>query len=89
MNQNLNDNLEPQSQDEQPQVIYQSMDKIIYYEPNIYRLRKKIEKLFEQRLEYLQRGESVPSELQNELDEQLSLFYFSIDSSFEFKKEVD
>lgn len=89
MNQNLNDNLEPQSQDEQPQVIYQSMDKIIYYEPNIYRLRKKIEKLFEQRLEYLQRGESVPSELQNELDEKLSLFYFSIDSSFEFKKEVD
>lgn len=82
MNQKPNDKLEPQ-------VIYQSMDKITYYEPNIYRIRKKIEKLFERRLGYLQRGESVPNELQKELDEQLSLFYFSIDNSFEFKKEVD
>lgn len=74
---------------EQQQVIYQSMDKIIYYEPNIYRIRKKIEKLFKQRLEYLQRGESVPSELQDKLNEQLSLFYFAIDSSFEIKMEFE
>lgn len=71
------------------QVIYQSMDKIIYYEPNIYRIRKKIEKLFKQRLEYLQKAETVPSELQDKLNEQLSLFYFAIDSSFEIKKEVE
>ena len=71
------------------QVIYQSMDKIIYYEPNIYRIRKKIEKLFKQRLEFLKRGETVPSELQDKLNEQLSLFYFAIDSSFEIKKEVE
>ena len=50
---------------------------------------KKIEKLFKQRLEYLQKGETVPSELQDKLDEQLSLFYFAIDSSFEIKMEVE
>ena len=82
MNQKPNDKLEPQ-------VIYQSMDKITYYEPNIYRIRKKIEKLFKQRLEFLKRGETVPSELQNELNEQLSLFYFAIDTNFEIKKEVE
>ena len=71
------------------QVIYQSMDKIVYYEPNIYRIRKKIEKLFKQRLEFLKRGETVPSELQNELNEQLSLFYFAIETNFEIKKEVE
>ena len=71
------------------QVIYQSMDKIIYYEPNIYRIRKKIDKLFKQRLGYLKRGETVPSELQNELNEQLSLFYFAIETNFEIKKEVE
>ena len=71
------------------QVIYQSMNKIIYYEPNIYRIRKKIEKLFKKRLEYLKRGETVPSELQDELNEQLSLFYFAIETNFEIKKEVE
>ena len=71
------------------QVIYQSMNKIVYYEPNISRIRKKIDKLFKQRLQYLKRGETVPSELQDELNEQLSLFYFAIETNFDIKKEVE
>ena len=47
----------------------------------------EIESNFKQRLEFLKRGETVPSELQNELNEQLSLFYFAIDTNFEIKKE--